>query len=57
MRNKQIHIFTDDPNQFSPNLTGENGKLRQNVFIRSCSEVKDFNLAEATNLWVSSFDN
>ncbi|CDW82516.1 UNKNOWN [Stylonychia lemnae] len=56
--NKQVHIFTDQADQFKSRLetSSNERKLKTNLFIRKCNEVKDFNVDEAINLW-SQFDN
>ncbi|TNV80331.1 hypothetical protein FGO68_gene8583 [Halteria grandinella] len=57
--NKHVHIFTDDPEQFIPKFQNpeQPGKLRQNVAIHPCIEAQTFSVQQATNPWVSIFDN
>jgi len=57
MNNKQVHIFTDDEEQFVKRLTDETGTRRQNVFINPCSFAQTFSVSQATNPWIASFDN
>jgi len=55
--NKQVHIFTDLPEDFLQRLKEDEGQLRKNVTLHKTSDVCGFSISGCLNPWTASFNN
>jgi hypothetical protein len=55
--NKQIRIFTDDPDQYTAKLLTDQGTLRPNIFLHPCADAQTLSVSDSLNPWLSTFNN